>query len=603
MGITVPTYGTPKAAVQAAPDTTISPRMARIEPDAFGAGLGQGISQVSQAAAGIYADVQNKADNAQLNGAQAQWQAAQNKRQVDFLNLQGEQALGQQADFQTQAAKDAEDIRKGLNPRVQNHWDLWAPHAVNQFNAAIDSHASAQVPKIAAEKNSAAVQGTLDNIGLNYSDPAQVKAGLNQLAQTAEAYGHAQGEPIEVTAQKLRDLKAQAHASVVSGYLSVDQDVAAKAYLDQNRGDMNPAQVNQFTKALDISSTRGQAQDLVDSIMHVGDTLGESNDLQKMSDRVAADTEGNPKLRDEAQQRLEHAFAIRKQTHAEQQNGLFEGAVDAASKDPTKGIDAVPAQTLAAMDPTVREHLRAALAKQIDPVQSRMAVASFTLALADPNLKQKILDAGPPVGGGNTTIEDQKTIIDLWTKAKTGEDDPKAKRDLQTLQDKMQSVAGVLQSAGYSMKKDPDSGYDPKTAAMLDYVDRDGEAMQAARKDKAPLTPDDWRVVAGKALAQQTIKGTGFLGGDQSTTTADMYAEQIKAIPPDVKAGLEAAFNAKNRRLPTADELLRSWGAYQQKTPTPAPDPNALDKKDVFGLPSKRSGVTGFLHDLWDLSS
>lgn len=588
MAITVPIYGQQQVAVRARPNMTL-PEAAAGSPDAYGAGLGRGVSELAQASADIY----HQGTVAAVQQAQADFGDRNLERQQQFLTLSGKDALAAQTKFQSDAASDAMGVRNKLpSDAARNMWDVWAPHALNQYSAAIVAHSSAQGEQLSKASFSASLEQLHKQIGLNYTDPSQIADGIKGLNTSVTTYAEAHGWSPEMTAQALDDQHSRAYGTVIVNSLDANDWKRAVATFHDGMTNrvFTPEAEHQLRGIITPAEIRGRAHEASAQVLGPTPVASGITAAQAVAQAEELTKDQTPEVQQAAKERtlrdLSEAYSI----HSETQNMGMAAVLKDALQNGKTWDDVADKPNVLALDPMTRIRLQHDLAKEVDPYQSRIAFHTWKMLISsqDEKTRNKAIDAGPQMFPGMNK-EDMLSAIDLWYTARdsisgTSSAGP-ARKELDSVYTKGEAISRVLTSAGLSMQKQSDGSYDPDTAAALDWIDREGKGMQANRKDRAPLTSDDWSVIANKAVAKQVVLKRfwyNYLTGGVGETKMSNYqlgAEQVKEIPQEQQAMIRERFNAFNRRMPTDIELYQQWnmdgrpGSPPSKQPTGSVEP------------------------------
>ena len=591
-----PTVPGPQVQTEALPGVRMAPN---VSPDQFGAGVAQGVQdvgrvfgQIAQQERAIRQQATDQANNAAVNDYSSQIGTLATKYQIEHQNLKGQAALEAEPDLLDRFNKEAENIGGGMlsNPEQREQAKHILLRHTNSLKSAMAVYSNGEVKKQQAHDYVQNNETETGRAELNRNDPQQVASAWAATQASTDAFAKANRWGPDVLANARTTDATRFWGRQSESFLNEGDDIQAQRILDQHKADMDGAAVARLQDAISKTKDRNDVKRVTTVVMGWNDgDPATPPDLEKAMADVDSFTKGmKPEVIDDAKAMVARNLRLRYEAHNDTQAGI-EYQILSAANDPQNpaGFDSKPVQALwRQLDPIRAAKVKAAMTKieQPDPISSRMALRNYELLLTspDPAVRQRVQAASPAeiVAGGGMTPEDAKQAVDLWYKAKQAKaGDATAQRELEGLQTKGDAVMTVLRAGGLDLKKDGDGNYDPKTAAALDWVDREGKAMQAARADRKPLTSDDWKVLAGKALVEQKLKGAGFWGGDQSKTTAQMQADLVGQIPAQHRAGIEEAFNATHGRMPTYPELLSAWAVYQQAHPEVKPLPTVDEKK------------------------
>lgn len=554
------------------------------DSNAFGASLGKGIQSASQDVFNVFARFHEQANQAAVNDGIAQATRRANELQLAHRQQYGQDAIKSAPDVQAKYGQTLDDIAGQTlsNDAQRRAFQAWRGQAQASFDNAINTHAAQQGEVQYNADHQARKDGQIAQASLNYKNPDMVAASWKDIGAANDAYAQHMGmTPIQKEAMNRMDADRMAGALVQSSLTDKDW-VTAQQVVQQFGPMMSPdgrAKLVQATQAAELDGrAKAITSNVVSRVNPDGSQLDEEHALAEADKQVNEATKGwAPSRADDLRDtvRAKTAQTIRQQfaAHTESQNLTEMKIIEAAIKDPAGIAADGVAPLLAQLDPLrakkVQDEWNKAAAP--DPIQSRLALANYELSLGNPDQAKvrQVVDAGPQAALAGLTKEDQKSAIDAWKTAYLANQDPLAKQKLDGIVSKSQAVEGVLTAAGMSYQKDNTGKVREDTAAALDWINREGLAMQQARPDKRPLTPSDWELLARRAVAKQVIE-KGWIW-DTTKKTYEIQQESIKNIPPEDRSKLEDGFTMKYGRPPTAAELATMFQVYQKNTPAKKP--------------------------------
>ncbi len=626
--IRVPTYGQPQVGQAPLADNRL-----RIQstPDSFGAAVGEGVQAVGREAGAAALDYQHEQDRlAKEAKAKADAVAV-----ADLRNQSDAQVIAQRDQIAQTKGKDAiklpdqvfpaydkqtdKTMAEIKDPDQQTHYRLYRDAQRNDLTSFLNNHVAGQMQAYDQQDFEAGTHLVSDQVGQVYQSHDLVNNALHARNEQIASFAERHGLPASwAEARSVQETDANL-MQVITRHVADGDYKAAGSWFNEYGHQLTPQSRLRAQELVKTATVDGEAKRIALDVTSatVGDV--EHPNIEAATAAVDKSVVGMPaNIRDdvviEAKRRTVQMLNQQAAARTETMNGTEYQILSLANDPKTPlGFDDKQVQDLwRTLDPLRQAKMKAALTKldEPSPDDSIVALNNVQRGLADPATRDGLIANGPELASRGMTKSDAQKAREAWSTAKLAQQgDPKAKHALEGLQSKNEAIDSVLTAAGVDLAKSGNqytatgSSSVPATATLLDYIDREGKAMQEARKDRAPLTTDDWKVVAGKALATQTIKGTGWFGGDQSMATAGIYADLLKnggdvpgggripPLPPAQQATMEAEFNAAHGRFPTYPEMLQLWGDHLQRHPQAAPAPAS----------DQHSGATGFLTDLWNL--
>ena len=290
--ITVPRYTDPTVVTQAAP----APQAQGLSPDAFGAGLGQGIAQAGAAAMDVATQMQTLANQKAMYNARTALDAAQNKtllgetdengvQQEGFLSLKGDDPLNYHDAYKEDLQGKIDDIKATLpNDHVRQAFDMMAQERLTQIDGMMMRHSNEQFIASTDTARQTAMDSSLKNIGNYWNNDKMFSNELGVLR--------------ELTQQDVES-KGMADEDQNPGYLKARIDLVTAAANHERMNRMvlvAPMQANsylmdhkdEFTSD-DIAHFEGLLKPKVDAIAthqasdSIWSTLGPKNDYDPIN--------------------------------------------------------------------------------------------------------------------------------------------------------------------------------------------------------------------------------------------------------------------------------------------------------------------------------
>lgn len=365
MGIVVP-----QAEQEVSPDVVQAPRVspaADAETFGYDQQVPQATRQLLSQAGEIAAFQKVAADQTAVQDATGQLSRAKTSILYDPQNgvmaKQGKDAFGAPEDAMTQFKKAANDIvAKSIHgPGQKAAFNHTAIGMMDEMNQQVQAHVGQQIKVYDNQTFKALLDNEQDAAALAYGSSDQINASLNRQKAAAQDYAKRNGLGDEQIKALNSDITTDTHAGIIERMLTDQHDVAAKAYYDANKDEIDAKTQDKLSKALKEGSLRGESQRQGDQIW--SDTGGDLREaLQKTTDIQ------DPELRDRTRQRIKQfAEDDEMALHHDQERAYLSAAnlVDQQRiTDPQKIRDAIPPTEWETMTP---EH-RTALLKRSEDV-------------------------------------------------------------------------------------------------------------------------------------------------------------------------------------------------------------------------------------------
>lgn len=549
----VPVYGQPQVRQAALPSARVS---TEAPDEAFGggrsaAGVGEAVKGVANVAHGIFEQEQQKADQVRLlekRRALNDWeQQAIYDPKTGAKNRLGKNAFGVQDElpdsfdkFAAEQGKDLTDNQRqafeAMAAARREHVVGWANDHVGQQQKAIQDH------EFAASLESSKERGS--------NDPRNAPGEVNFIKTAVELRAHSEGWGPDQLKQELQKNTSDLHARVVTGMLARDSDIAASAYLENVKDNLDPDIKTKLTEVLEAGSLKGRSQRSTDQIMATSKT---------MTDALAA-AKGlkDPKERDEVERRVTHAFELQKVAKRDETEKQFLNATNIIER--TKNFDAIPTPLLNAMPLSERSALRSyaehtAIGKNIAPL-SEDYYNLRTMAVT-PELRDNFLQKNLLTYKGKVANNELESLIDIQTGLRKG--DPKAQKTIDGIQTDQQIVNSAITSA---LKLPPTPKPGTTAAETVRDFRRavDVEAAAYKEQNKKAFVPNEELQKIVDRLTIKKVTETHWYGDTKKFSFQLPPDQQPVAIPATERVKLESALK-RNRIAPTEANIL---GLYKR---------------------------------------
>lgn len=258
-----------------APADLSAPTIPALGPDAFGAGLGEGLQRATSAVAGIVKDAREKADRTAALTART----SLDQTEVDLLynpktgalTTRGKNAFN--VDATTLQAYDAKVTEIGGNlatPAQKETFSLMAAQRRAEIAKQLQRHITGELQTYADEANNASLESTLNNVSTNFQDPERVeqerKFGLAVIMSDQDT----KGLPPEVVKARVASWESSVQKAVIER-LAVDNPVKAKEYFDANSDKLLPTEAVKIKAQLRPLAEAQQGLQAANDIFYAAD--------------------------------------------------------------------------------------------------------------------------------------------------------------------------------------------------------------------------------------------------------------------------------------------------------------------------------------------
>lgn len=481
-----------------------------------------------------------------------------NKRGLEVMQNR-DAALGE---FDTAAAA----IGAGLKSDKQKaYFEAQLVARRDGVRQAIDIHGSRELTTYQAQEAEATLGSLVNGAIEDPDDLPRIARNLHDAEQIIDTHGAALGLGPEARASRKSALRSQVHTGVIERLLATERDVAAAEYFDEVQDQIAGPERGKVERALEEGTRRGQAQTIVDSIMSSATSLTEARRLVK--ERVTND----PKLRDEATQRVEHEFLVRDKEERDAREQLEQRAFNLLDESggnlrriPPAEWDALPGNTKASLRSYARQ-----LAKG-EPVETdlptfyellRSSVSSPAEFARVPLLQYRDrLDEG-----------DFKQLAGLQASLRSGGDRKAANESLEGIRTNMQIAQGTLRDMGVDTgdsREARDKGDTLRASRFMRRVDEAVLALQASSGRKASST--DVQAIADQLAQEVVTEGPSWWFGSPTTkrryelTPEEQTRADYLAITPAERRQIDEALRKKGRPI-NDDERLNLYIANSER--------------------------------------
>jgi len=393
----------------------------QIDPDAFGAGLGEQIQRTAGVIRQMEGQVWDRANQFKVDDAGMKVATKRLELTTRLRQARGDQALAPDFASGLEAEMQAtiRDARNGLiNPAQADAFEPEAQRTALSFGDVVNNHILDQADLAAQAKADALATTHVQNAVANRNDDGLAWQDMAAAQQARMRFLQLRGVPPEAINAEMINMRSAAVADIVTSLADDGNHIAAARWLEASGNQLaRPEDRARAERAVKSTTIRGESMRFVDAQLARPDAslAGALADAAKIE---------NPELRAAVEQRAVNMFSLREQARDAAQTNLFADAYKLAKTDP-KGLDAVPQSTLDALDPPRRQQLEAWAARQARgerlPWQVSKAVRyKIEAEVATPEGRQTFLatDLRNLLGGVNE--EDFQSLATLQQELRKG---------------------------------------------------------------------------------------------------------------------------------------------------------------------------------------
>lgn len=242
-----------------------TPRSHGLGPDAFGAGLGQGLQQSGRVGMSIAGEEFAKADRI----ATIETRTKLDQAEVDLLYhpengalaKRGKDAFSLEEPTLQAFDKRAGEIESGLTTDSQKvAFRALSGQRRVEVDKQIQRHVAGEIKGYIDETNKASLESTLNNVSQHYNDPIRIEQELKFGQAVIMSDTDNKGKPPEFIKLRMAAWQSKVHESVIDK-LMVDNAIAAQEYFVTNKDTILPAEAAKLERALKPLATKQLGMD------------------------------------------------------------------------------------------------------------------------------------------------------------------------------------------------------------------------------------------------------------------------------------------------------------------------------------------------------
>lgn len=305
-----------------------------LQPDAFGAGISEGLGDVGKVFAEVAEQEQIKAEEVSLLEAERKLQEWELTNVNAALDRRGKDAIGLPDEFYPSMNRAVSDIAQAIpSERARMKFQERALGRTRGMSLTIQRHVRSEMEQYDAAQTQALIANSQEAAAMNYNDPARIAEEIEAQHEAIAARARRMGADPEVVEQLTNDATSKTHVSVLSRMLSSEQYGMAKEYFDANSEDMLAADRESVQKAVLEAGVRAESTGAADRIM--ASTTSRREALAQARDMEAG------AVRDATVQRINQRFNEIEAIETEEKSARMEAAAKLV-QDSGGDISAIP---------------------------------------------------------------------------------------------------------------------------------------------------------------------------------------------------------------------------------------------------------------------
>ncbi len=477
------------------------------------------------------------------------------------MNRRGKDSFGLPDEAREVFKKHHEETEKSLsNDEQKATYRKYAMARFSDVDRKINVHVSGEMYKHDEAVTSSFLETEQNAAAANYKDEARIKLSLDR--QTFEYMKHADrnGLAKEVVEEKVASLTSSTHTAVLNRMLAKDQDLAAKSYFGKHKDSIVGKDALSMEKALEEGSLRGESQRIGDRVMDSGKDLSEG--LKQVKDL----TQGNPKLRQETEQRVKQLHHDRTAAIESTQKEVFREISNIVEN--SGGRDKGPPALWDKIELSQRNAIDARseqLRKGIEPVTDQSEWYNLMNLASAPETKSDFLRTDLVKYRHVLSNGDFQEMTKLQVKLRADG----GSKELDGFRTDSMIVNDSLTAAGIDATSPKQGTEDAqKVAIFRRKVDEEIRTYQD-RSSKKVTNEDVQRIVDGLIIKGKDPKSGifGFFKSDKSAFEVENIEEieiSVDSLPKGERKEIE--MELRKRKLPvTDDRIVRIYKMSLQK--------------------------------------
>lgn len=501
--------------------------------------FGGGASNIAPAVGGAISDLDKvyqaeKKKNDDVRTQDAYAQAVKKKNQLFYdpkngaVTRRGRDAAGIMDEFNPQFETAMDDIEESLgNSDQKAQFRLIRSRVKADFDDNLTKHSYGEGEKFAKETHESVLENNQNDTAINLSQPGKIAAGFELQKNTLVDWGRKHGWGAEVMEQELEKANTQLHAKIINQYMSMNQDMAAKKYLEENKDSIKDA------------DSLAKMQESVQNAYSLGESQRQAGDL------IAASKGNFTKALASAREKLKDEPDVLKLTIADihaRKNEFDEAKRDSDKERDLWSINFTeknkklpPGNVWSRLEPNMRTYLQGILSGERTNTDLKTYYRLDRMS-GDPTLRQDFIRTNLYDFVGSLKPEHFTHFSNLQSAMTRGDDKIGQKLD------GIQSKTGIVDDNLREMNLDPTpkEGTEEASGVALFRARVDQDIAQFQREHGRDVTNEDVRMITKRLRVEAVKKVPGYLWGTNTEKTllyktkpGDEVAIAVKDIPPD----------------------------------------------------------------------
>jgi hypothetical protein len=415
-------------------------------------------------------------------------------------------------------SKKAQELASDLNENQKFLFNQYLDDEQNDISQRLTVHTAREISNYDDNLTEASINGLRERALTDFSNPNLLAKNLADQEILIRQAGKRKGLPDEAVDLAVLNQKSVTHIGVISKLAANQMDIGATKYFKAVKGQMTEEDQLKATRMLEESSFRGESQRIVDGILGKGGSLSDGLEETKKIK--------NPKLREEAENRLMRMMAVKRQAEESQQDQIVINSLNLIDRG--AGIDSIPVEEWSTLDSSKRNAIMGYLqAKSRGENKITDNRTYYQLKSAAADHPESFAQFNMADYQAKLSNADFREMVDLQQKVKKGEKDEK----LLGFVENVKAVNSVLEAAGITDDDDKAEFYAVFDKETIGKNFSEIELKQLAKSKLTEVVTDNgifWPTK--KRLYQLTTEDVGALRiGDISEEDRSKIASSIKS--------------------------------------------------------------------------
>lgn len=490
--------------------------------------------------------------------------------QKGALNRRGRDAFGLPEEVLGGFDAKAAEIEKRLTNDQQRYSFRRSAIARRlDLDRTVQRHVAGQIKAFDDQTTESYIANETDS-AIASGDPERISLGLDRTRAALVDHQRRNGLPDVWLNQKIAAVSTKVHGGTIERLLANGQDVAAKAYYDAHKDEINGAALPQIEKAIEVGSTRGESQRQADAILLKHRDLGAAIAAARKID--------NPTVRDATETRVKDYFATARAAEEERRTQAFRRAARALEQGGGVMERVSPGDIALLADDPGKLHALETRSRQVregvEPVTDYQRYYDLMGLASEDATRSKFLRTDLMEHRHELSNRHFEELTRLQSTLRSG------KAEDETL-DGYRTKKQVVDDALASVKIDPTPKPGTKNAEKVNVFRRrvDEEVLALQRQTGKKATSKDVQEIVDRLMIQGKVPGSGYIFDDTKRLyelkPGEGFAVDADEIPIAEREKIEQALKRNGRPVTPATivELFRLKHLKRAPAAVPAPAP------------------------------